>query len=118
MVMVDHNHGRVFSYSAPKEGMVGDAEWVPSRIIRDIDNMGYKDVTIQINFDQEFDIVAVQAYIRLYRRLFSIPISSPVGESECNGREEDAITRAECGGQSVVTGAQGEGRSYTSRGLE
>lgn len=93
MVMVDHNHGLVFSYSIPKKGAIGEAEWVPSRMIRDIDNMGYKDVTIQIKSDQEPAIVAVQEYIRLHRNSQTIPINSPVGESECNGRAENAIRR-------------------------
>ena len=37
--------------------------------------------------------MAVQEYIRLYRSSPSIPISSPVGESECIGRAENAIRR-------------------------
>ena len=89
LVMIDHNHGRVSSYSVPQKGIVGEVGWVP----RDLDNMGYKDVTIQIKSDQEPAIVAIQAYIRLNRISPSIPINSPVGESECNGRVENAIRR-------------------------
>ena len=49
LVLVDHRHGRVFSYGVPRKGVTGEAEWVPNRIIKDINNMGYKDVRIQIN---------------------------------------------------------------------
>ena len=41
MVMVDHNHGRPFAYTVPKKGVLGLAEWVPIRMTRDIDNLGY-----------------------------------------------------------------------------
>ena len=93
MVMVDHNNGRVFAYTVPKKGLIGEAEWVPSRMSRDIDNMGHKDVIVQIKVDQERVIVAVQEYIRLNRTSPTIPTNSPVGESECNGRAEDATRR-------------------------
>ena len=93
MVMVDHNNGRVFAYTVPRKGAIREAEWVPSRMIRDIDNMGYKDVIVQIKSDQEFAIVAIQEYIRLNRSSPIIPTNSPVGESECNGRAENAIRR-------------------------
>lgn len=94
LAMVDHNHGRALPYTAPKKGVVGEAEWLPSRMIRDIDNMGYQDVTIQIKSDQESPIIAVQEYIRMHRRQPIIPINSPVGQSECNGRAQNTIRRA------------------------
>ena len=93
MVLVDHRYGRVFSYSVPRKGVAGEAEWLPKRMIKDIDNMGYTDVRIQIKSDQEASIVAIQEYIRLHRKAATIPINSPVGESECNGRAENAIRR-------------------------
>lgn len=46
---------------------------------KDVDNMGYKDVKIQIKSDQEPSIVAVQEYMRLNRIATTIPINSPVG---------------------------------------
>ena len=62
-------------------------------MIRDINNMGYKDVKVQITSDQEFAIVAVQEYIRLNRSSPTILTNRPVGESECNGRAEGAMRR-------------------------
>ena len=43
--------------------------------------------------DQGPSIVAVQEHIRPHRGAPSIPITSPVGGSECNGRAENAIRR-------------------------
>lgn len=94
MVMFDHNHGRVFSYSVPRKGLLGEVEWVPRRMIRALDNMGYnKNVSVQIKPDQEVAIVAVQEYMRLNSRSPTILTNSPVGEPECNGRVENAIRR-------------------------
>lgn len=48
---------------------------------------------IQIKFDQEPAIVGIQGHIRLHRTGPTILTNSPVGESECNGRAENAIRR-------------------------
>ena len=93
MSMIDYSHGRVFAYIVPRKGAIGEVEWVPSRMFRDIDSMGYEDVCVQIKSDQEPAIVAVQEYIRLNRNSQMIPIHRPVGGSECNGRVENAIRR-------------------------
>ena len=93
VVMVDHTYGRLFEYIVPKKGILGQAEWVPSRMVRDIDNLGYRDVAIQIKSDQEMAIVAVQEHIRLHRTGPTILTNNPVGESECNGRVRNAIRR-------------------------
>ena len=91
MVMIDHNHGRVFAYAVPREGVTGEAEWVPSRMTRDLDNMGYKATKVSIKSDQEPAMVALQEAIRKERQAHTISTNSPVGESECNGRAENAI---------------------------
>ena len=93
MVMVDHMHGRAFAYGVIRKGVIGEAEWIPSRIIRDLDNMGYKNVCVQIKSDLEQAIVAVQEYIRPNSASPTIHINRPVGGSECNGRVENAIRR-------------------------
>ena len=79
--------------SVARLAIPGEAEWVPNRIIKDLDNIGYKDIKIQIKSDQEPAMVAVQEYIRHHRSAPSIPINSPVAESECNGRVENSIRR-------------------------
>ena len=80
MVMVDPNYGRLFAYIVPRKGVIGEAEWVPSRVMKDLDNMGYGNVTIQPRSDQEFAVVTVQGYIGMRRPTQTILINSPVGE--------------------------------------
>lgn len=46
LALVDHNQGRVFAYPTPRKGVTGEVEWVPDRVTKDIENMGYKDVNI------------------------------------------------------------------------
>ena len=50
---------------------------------------------IQIKNDQEPSIVAGQTEIQHLRRGRIICVNSPEGESECNGRAENAIRRVE-----------------------
>ena len=50
---------------------------------------------IQIKSDQEPAIAAVQEHIRLHRIGHATLTNSPVGQSECNGRAENAIRRVE-----------------------
>ena len=41
LVVVDHNHGRIFAYGVPKNGAWGESAWVPRRAARDLNNMVY-----------------------------------------------------------------------------
>ena len=61
----------------------------------DIDNCGCKDILIQVRSDQDPSVVAVQEKIQEFRKGRTIPTNSPVGESECNGRAENAVGRVE-----------------------
>merc|ERR1712214_107839 len=69
--------------------------WIQRRIVRDIDNSGHKHVKLKIKSDQEASIVALQHEIQRLRDSRTIPINSPVGESESNGRVENAIRRVQ-----------------------
>ena len=95
MVMVNHEDGGVFAYATPGKGIAGDKYWLPKRMAKDIDNCGSQEVQVQIKSDQEPAIVTVQEEIRAIRRGKTICVNSPVGESECNGRAENAIRRVE-----------------------
>ena len=66
---------------------------MPKRIVQDLDNNGLKDAKIQLKSDQEPSIVNVQSMIQEIRPGMVIPTNRPVGESECNGRVENAIRR-------------------------
>jgi hypothetical protein len=95
IVMVNHEDGGIFSYATPAKGIQGDSYWVPRRLAKDIDNCGTQSVTVQVKSDQEPAIVNVQEEIRYLRKSKTICTNSPVGESECNGRAENAIRRVE-----------------------
>lgn len=94
LVTVEHKHGRVWAYRAPNKCIHAEAPWLPKRIAQDWDNVGFKDIAIQLRTDQEPSIVQLQSAIQTERAATMIPINSPVGESECNGRVENAIRRA------------------------
>ena len=94
MIMVSHDDGGVWAYAVPGKGIQGDKNWVPKRMAKDIDNTGVKETKIQIKSDQEPAIVVVQEEVKEVRRARTICVNSPVGESECNGRAENAVKRA------------------------
>lgn len=91
MIMIEHKHGRVWTYRVPNNGTNAEASWLPKRIIPDWDNVGFSDAAIQLKIDQ----AQLQTAIQIVRQASPIPINSPVGESECNGRIENAIKRAQ-----------------------
>lgn len=93
-VMVDHNSGRVWAYRVPNKGVMDDASWLPKRLVQDINKCGYEGTRIQFKTDQEPSIVALQNTIQQVRKNV-IPLNSPVGESESNGRVENAIRRVQ-----------------------
>ena len=52
-------------------------------------------MSVQVKSDKDPAIVTLQKEIRYLRRGKTICTNSPVGESECNGRAENAIKRVE-----------------------
>ena len=94
LVMIDHGHGRVWAYIVPNKGVFDGAAWLPKRIVQDLNNTGYENSRIQLKSDQEPSIVALQTAIQEFKTGV-IPINSPVGESESNGRVENAIRRVQ-----------------------
>ena len=92
MIMIEHKSGRCWAYRVPSKGVLEEAHWLPERMIQDLDNNGMRHEKIQMKPDQEPSIVAVQRAIQELRPNV-IPTNSPVGESECNGRVENAIRR-------------------------
>ena len=51
-----------------------------------MDNAGHKEVKRKFKGDQEPSIIALQHEVQRIRDARSIPINSPVGESESNGK--------------------------------
>ena len=92
-MVVDHESGKIWSYALPDKDILTGNGWIQRRIARDIDNLGHKDVKIMIKSDQEAAMVALQGEVQRLRTAKTIPINSPVGESESTGRVENAIKR-------------------------
>ena len=93
LVVMEHRYGRVWAYQTPNKGPSDEASWVPEKLIQDWDNCGFKDVRIQLKTDQEPAMISLQSAIQSLRPTAIIPVNSPVGESESNGRVENAIQR-------------------------
>ena len=93
--MIEHIHGRIWAHRVPNKGVNGKAEWVPRRVLQDLDNNGMQDVVLQIKTDQEQSIVNIQTALRELRPNKIIPLNSFVGESECNGRVENSLRRVQ-----------------------
>ena len=92
MIVVEHKYGRCWAYRAPNKGAFEEAHWLPERMTQDLDNSGMRHEKTQMKPDQEPSIVIVQRAIQEPRPNV-IPVNSPVGETECNGRVENTIRR-------------------------
>ena len=93
LVVVEHRHGRIWAYRVPNKGVMGEAEWLPKNVIQDLHNSGMQNLTWHVKANQEPSIVALQAALQAECPDQIIPTNSPVGESACNGRAENAIRR-------------------------
>ena len=91
LVVIEHKHGRIWTYQVHNKGVMGGAHWLPKRFDSNWDNNGMKNADIQLKSDQEPSIVNIQPAVQEVRERAVIFINSPVGESECNGRVENAI---------------------------
>ena len=69
--------------------------WIAKRIAKDIDNCGTKQARVQRKSDQEPAIVALQEEIRKTRRRKIYYVNSPMVESECNDKSQNALFRTE-----------------------
>ena len=95
LIMVEHKKGRVWPYRVFFKGVNAEAAWLPKRMVQDWDNSGSKSATIQLKSDQEPSIVQLQTAIQQQKDTPVIPVNSPVGESESNGRVENAVRRVQ-----------------------
>lgn len=93
LVMIEHRYGRCWVCQIRSKGVHDKANWLSRRIIQDLDNNGLKDAKIQLKSDQEPAIANLQTEIEELRSGMVIPTNSPVGESQCNGREENTTRR-------------------------
>ena len=71
-------------------------KWIVKRIGKDLEEMGYGGARIILKCDQENPIAAVQQEVIKNRPdVATIPRHSPAGESQSNGRVENAIRRVQ-----------------------
>ena len=66
--------------------------WIAGKIKDDIEEFGYGGAPVCIKSDQEPAIVDVQRAV-IAKRGNTIPVNSPVGDSQSNGRVENAIKK-------------------------
>ena len=95
MVVSEHRYGRLWAYRVPNKGIHKEAGWLPKRLIQDLDNIGLQGVRIMVKSDREFAIIDVQTAMQEVRPNMIVPVNSPVGESESNGRAENTIRRVQ-----------------------
>lgn len=93
--MIDHDSGRTGSYALKDKFILAGNGWIQKRIVIDIDNAGHKGVNLNFERDREASIVALQYEVQRTRTSRSIPVNSPVGESESSGRVANVIRRAQ-----------------------
>ena len=91
--MIEHRHGRCWAYQVLNKGVYDRASWLLKRMVQDLDNNWTRDAKIQLKSDQDSFIVNVQTAIQEIRSGMVIPTNSPVGESQCHGRVQNAIRR-------------------------
>ena len=95
LVAIDHESGRVWSHALKGKTIVGGTGWIQNRLAQDIGNAGHKNVKRMIKSHQEKSMVALQHEVQRLRDAKAIPVNSPLGESECNGRVENTIGRVQ-----------------------
>ena len=94
IVVEDRETGAIFAHMCSQKGP-GD-KWIVRRIGKDLEEMGYGGTRIILKCDQENPIAAVQQEVIKNRLdVATVPRHSPVGESQSNGRVENAIKRVQ-----------------------
>ena len=94
IVIEDRETGAIVAHMCSQKGP-GD-KWIARRIGKDLEEMGYGGTRIILKCDLENPIAAVkQEVIKNRPDVATVPRHSPVGESQSNGRVENAIRRVQ-----------------------
>ena len=94
IVVEERETGAIFAHMCSQKGP-GD-RWIVRRIGKDLKEMGFGGTRIILKCDQENPIAAVQQEVIKNRPdVATVPRHSPVGESQSNGRVENAIRRVQ-----------------------
>ena len=92
LVMFDNDSGAVWAY---RTGRKRAPNWLVPAILQDLDEAGYSKSRICIRSDQERVIKSIKGKIISERMADTVPMESPVKESQCNGRMEKAVQTLE-----------------------
>ena len=90
---VDKKTGRVQAHHVTCKGS-GDPE-IATRMAADIEELGYGTPPVVLKADQEAAIANVQRKVVAVRSGETVPMNSPVDESQSNGRVENAVQRVQ-----------------------
>ena len=95
LIMVDESTGESFARAVGKKGagQDRDMEWMIKSVVDELEAWGHRGQDIIIKCDQENSIEAVRKAITDLRVGRTIPESPPKGESQANGRVEEAGKR-------------------------
>ena len=94
IVVEDRETGAIFAHMCSQKG-IGD-KLIVRRIGKDLEEMGYGGTRIILKCDQENPIATIQQEVIKNRLdVATVPRHSPVGESQSNGRVENAIKRVQ-----------------------
>ena len=93
VIAIDHESGRMWSYALKDKTILGGTGWIQKRPSQDTDNAGHNEVEAMTKSDREASMVALQHEVQRLREAKTIPVNSPIGESESNGRVENAMRR-------------------------
>ena len=89
---VDRKTGGVHAHHVKCKGS-GD-HWIAVRIAADIEELGYGGSRVVLTADQEVAIAGVQRHAVAVRSGETVPMNSPTGESQSNGRVENAASES------------------------
>ena len=88
VVIHDSRSGTAFAHAVKKKGRY---EGIVKAAVRNLDSLGYNKVILKR--DQESSIEELCSAIKQYWNGEAIPERSPIGESQANGRVEDAFAQ-------------------------
>ena len=94
IVGVDRKTGGVHAHQARCKGSGNPC--IAARIVADMEELGCGGSRVVLKADQEVAIADVHRQAVAARSGETVPMSSPVGDSQSNGRMENAVRRLQC----------------------
>ena len=93
IVGVDRKTGGVHAHKVKCKGS-GDP-WIATRVAADIEELGSGGSRVVLKADQDVAIADEQRQVVASKKGATVPVNSPVGESQSNGRVENAVQRVQ-----------------------